>query len=172
MTILTTIHDWIVSVTGFDPDNVIRGFQTGPRPDDDYATYYILSVVDHDYSSYQKRDLGVDDNIEVLYSSPKELLVTVDIYALNGHALMSALGQSNDLLATRLLFNAEQLVLLPGGGNASSLTGLGDTEWRDRYNGTFTIGAYGELTEENQKILSVYLEGDLGGLESVIETGG
>ncbi len=171
MSLHTILHDWIVLISGYAPENVIRGRQSGPRPTGDYATYYLLSTSQNVFTSWKKTDLEVDDDISVNYYKPKDFYITVDVYAGNGYEILDNLEHSKELLAARSLLAAGGLTLFNRAAD-QDLTGLGDTTWRPRFNATFAFGAYNEISEVNQKILRYVLVGELGDLETTIDTGG
>lgn len=168
MAIRDTIQDWLIALLGFDDQHVIEAFQDGPRPSDPYATYYELTGRINDFSEIEKTDLGVDDDIEVTYRTPEEIVFSVDIYSAEGRQLLSGLAQSGYLLQSRQILSQDNLVLRQV-SDLRSIPIEGDTRWRRRYQADFTFATYQEQSETNQKILEYELFGELDGDSAVID---
>lgn len=165
----TVLHDWIVDVTGYSDQNVIRSNQSGMRPLGDYVTYYLLSENQSVYADWNKIDAGEDDDVFVDYDIYSQIIITIDVYALGGFDVLNQLAMSKNLLTTRNILRQENMVLISK-GDTRNLTALGDTGWLDRFNADFTFHRSVVMRERNQKILQYQLYGEFGDLDSSIET--
>lgn len=163
-----TIQDWIMDITGYDNQHVIEAYQEGPRPVNNYATYYRLTGNTSIFSEAEKEDLLVNDDIKVTYRSPKITIFSVDVFADDGEQILADLGQSKNLLAIRLILQADNAVLRSKSDTRFVPT-PGDTRWRRHWQADFTFAEYHESTEENQKILEYEITGEIGGLETTID---
>lgn len=170
----TAVQQWIMEVTGYDDQHVFRSQQVGQRPDGDHATYLVIAGQDADFAEVKKEETDPpSDNYDVSYTAPKMLVYSINIFADNGEALLSALWKSRYLLVPRLALRAEGMVLRVK-SDSNEVPTIGDTSWRRQYHADFTFGVYTIDNEEIEKLYTYRLYGDWtiqpgDGLEVVIE---
>jgi hypothetical protein len=152
------LQDWIIAITGYDDQHVIRANQNGPRPTEPYATYQIISETQADFSYWDPTTAGGDD-VTSTFIVPAMLMVSVDVFAPDGLDKLSALGQSKNLVSIRNLFGPG--IVLRRKRETRDLTELGDTRWRPRYQADFDFARYNELTEGNKRIIDIELTGKI-----------
>jgi hypothetical protein len=143
------LRQWIVAVTGYDDQHVIRANQNGPRPVGDYATYQIISIVPDDHAWWS--DVEIDpDEITQTFRVRATMIVDVNVYSLDGWTKLSELGLSNNVDVYRGIFAPDGTVL-KSKGTTRDLALLGDTSWRDRYQSDFTFAIYNTLDYVNKR---------------------
>ena len=153
------IQQWIMSVTGYDDQHVIRSQQSGPRPSGNHATYLNLTKQDAQYSEVKKQETDpVSDNVDVIYTAPTTQVYSVSIFAPDGEALLTSLWKSRYLLAPRLALRAGGLALRSR-NDSNEVSTQGDTSWRRQFHSDFSFAAFSVDTEEIEKILTIRLEG-------------
>lgn len=155
----TGVQDWIMEVTGYDNQHVIRSQQVGRRPDGNHATYLRLTSLDSDYSDVKKQETTPpSNNVEAVYTAPKQLVYSVNIYDPSGDDILTELWKARYKLAPRLALRAEGLVLLKK-GIANEVPTLGDTSWRRHFRADFTLSVFTADTEEYEKIDRILING-------------
>jgi hypothetical protein len=167
------IQQWIMSVTGYDNQHVIRANQVGKRPNYNYATYYNVGGVESDYAVKKKVDeideVPIpDDNIEATYTTADMILYDISVYALDGARHLKNLFKSRNLLSARQILRLGNLVI----GDRSDVIGpteFGDTKYRPRYQSTFQMRTMSDMKETYQKILEIQLTGKCGDLDVIID---
>ncbi len=170
----TLIYQWIKQVTGYDDQHVIRGNQTGKRPDYDYATYYCIGGNEADFA-YKKKVDEIDgepipdDDVQVIYTTPETIIYDLNIYALDGARKLKDLFKSRNLLVARNILKLGNLVISDR-SDVRDLTAFGDTKFRPRYQSDFSFRTMNDMVETNQKILEMTLHGKWGDLDVTIET--
>lgn len=169
----TLIQRWIMAVTGYNDQHVIRSNQVGKRPKDDYATYYQIGGTENQYP-YKKKVDEIDgepipdDDIEVTYTTPETVTYDINVFSRFGDRLLKDLFKSRNLLAIRLILKLGNLVIRQR-SETRDLTQFSDTIFRPRYQADFVLGAIDDMKETNQKILEISLTGKLGDLDTTIE---
>lgn len=163
--IYSALHEWI---NGFfrsgDEDFSIRANQNGftPKPREEYYfTYQITSDIPSDYSNVYKevKESPYEDFVDATYLNRNQMVVSVNVYeAIDGRHKLAQLEQSRYLLATRLIFQPLGLVLL-GCSGIRDLTGLGDTDFKPRYQADFNFRVNSEIAEAYERILDVEIDG-------------
>lgn len=159
-----TLRDWIIAVTGYGINNVYRTDQEGPRADGDYATYKIISSNTAHWPIETREDFGSDDDVLRKFDYYRPFLVSINVFALDGYDVLDNLANSNDDYRNRqILTNGDGLELVGLRGETQDLTGLGDTEHKQRYQATFEFRHFKQGTERNQRILEMQVSGEIGG---------
>lgn len=163
--IYEALHKWL---NGFfesvDESFSIRANQNGPIPtprEEYYFTYQIVSGLPSNYSNTTKvkKDPPLDRFVEATYLNRNALTVSIDVYeAIDGREKLARLEQSRYLLDTRLIFQSLGMVLL-GCGPIRDLTGLGDTDYKPRYQADFEFVTNSEVSESYERILEVEIDG-------------
>lgn len=161
------IQDWIMLITGYDDQHVIRSDQNGPRPDNDYATYKMIAAQPSDYNIKSHSAPDPNDDVLVTYKNRNKVTVSVNIYASDGLNKLSQLGMSSELLTVRLLLQAEDVALVPNCA-PRNLNFLDDTDWKPRDQADFMFLTFTELTELNQLILEYEINGKWNNTDVVI----
>jgi hypothetical protein len=157
----TTIQQWLISVTGYDDQHVIRANPGGPRPEGNHATYLQISDPQSDFVAETKTtDLGVDD-VQVEYVFASQPAYSVNIYDQNGSAIMAELWRSRQLLVPRKALRDGGLVLAAK-SDTVAVPKQGDVAWLPQYAATFDFRAFDSSTEINQKILEYEITGKWG----------
>ena len=150
------IYDWANTVLS---DQIIRADQNGPRPLTSYATFKIIQSISSDFSlKEESENMPVDDDIIETYRNRHKVIVDVNLYHEDGIDLLGKLDQARYLLDARLILQAANSVLI-GSGDIRDLSPLGDTGFRPRYQSEFNFYSWNELTQPNQKILIINLQG-------------
>ena len=159
-----TIRDWIIAVTGYADMNVYREHQEGPRATGDYAIYKIISSRTAHWPIETREDFGSDDDVLRKFDYYRPFLVSIHVFALDGYDVLDNLANSNDDYRNRqILTNGAGIELVGLRGETQDLTGLGDTEHKQRYQATFEFRHFKRGTERNQKILEMQVSGEIGG---------
>ena len=130
MSIPSAILDWITGVTGLDTwQNPIGTDQD--KPLGDYSTFMIASIV---MSEFNQLDGTVKD-VDFITKTTKNnavILLSVNVFSINGYDELSQLNASGDYWQTRVSLAAEGITI-GRLGNPQNLTGLGDTDFVDRW---------------------------------------
>ena len=158
MTINSALQDWIIGVTGYDDQHVIRAYQNGPRPVGDFATYQLLSAIPFDYALEKQTNLG-GGNIDSEFVNMNTLTISINIYAADGMEKLGRLFLSRYKLSTREILEPEKLVLQRK-GDIWDLVEPGDTKWRPRFQCDFEFGGQFNLNEANQEIQIYFITGE------------
>jgi hypothetical protein len=159
-----TIRDWIVAVTGYPVENVYREHQEGPRKSGGHATYKVITGRTTMHPIIEREDYGADDDVLKTFSHFGQLWVSVNIYALDGYDKLDDLALSNnDYEIRQILTNGAGLELIRMRGESQDLTGLKDTEHKQRYRATYEFNRFKTSTERNQKVLEVAVSGTVNG---------
>jgi hypothetical protein len=155
----TGVQDWIIEVTGYSDQQVIRSQQVGRRPDGNHATYLSMSGRDSDYAHVEIKETDpVSDNVEAVYTAPKQLTYSINIYDPDGEAILTELWKARYKLAPRLALRAEGMVLLQK-GDSNEVPTLGDTSWRRHFRANFVFSIFTVDTEEYEKIDRILING-------------
>ena len=160
----TAIQQWLIEVSGYDDQHVIRANPKGPKPAGDHITYLLLTSPQSDFAEVKKTDLHVDDDIQVDYTHAAKPAYSVNVYAQDGEDIINDLWASRYLLAPRLILKDEGLVLAAKTG-PGAVPQPGDTAWLPQYNATFEFRAFRVSSEVNQKIKTFVIGGELGGID-------
>jgi hypothetical protein len=169
----TLIQKWIMQITGYNDQHVIRANQVGGRPKDDYATYYNIGGMESDFA-YKKKVDEIDevpipdDDVEATYTTPEMLFYDINIYALDGARKLKDLFKSRNLLAARQILRLGNLVIADR-SDVIGPTEFGDTKYRPRYQSTFQIRTMNEMKETYQKILEFEIHGKWGDIDVTID---
>jgi len=155
----TAVQQWLMVATGYDDQHVIRSEQVGRRPSGDHAIYLELAGQEMDFAEVKKEETDPEsDSVKMNYGSPAIIIYSVNIFAMDGRALLSKLWKSRYLLNPRLALRDEGMVLRAKG--ASNLVSTqGDTSWRRQFHADFTFGIFETETEEIEKLYTYRLEG-------------
>lgn len=169
----TLIHRWIMAVTGYDAQHIIRAKQTGKRPVDNYATFFQIGGIENQYPYKKKVDeideIPIpDDNVEVTYTTPEMVIYDINIFSHFGDRLLKDLFKSRNTFAARSILRLGNLVIRFRSATRE-LTQFSDTIFRPRYQADFTLGLMDDMKETNQKILEISLHGKLGDLDTIIK---
>lgn len=176
-TFLVGIHNWIVEVTGLDPQNVFEAKQNGPDrgPGTLWATYEIMTNLTSDYvvcSSQEDADPEGPTEGELINSSSTKrrvTTVTVNMYAPNAEDLLTDLDMSTEERTPRKILSDAGCALLPG-TSVRALALRSDTVWKKRAVADFTFNTFRTRTvqEENANVFDI--RGKIEENETVIYT--
>lgn len=164
-TFMAAVHSWIVAVTGFNAQNVIRAQQNAPEraPGVNWATYNYLSGDVRDYPLEKKMDAATPptlQNVKAIRIHPGTATLSVNVYHTEGVDMLRALDASKTERATRVIFTAAGAVLVGIMGTVRNLTALNETQWVPRFQADFMFNVFHERNELN----SIVHETDLNGL--------
>jgi hypothetical protein len=160
----TTIQQWLIEVSGYDDQHVIRANPKGPKPSGDHITYLLLTSPQSDFAEVKKTDLEVDDDIQVDYTHATKPAYSINVYAQNGEDILKDLWASRYTLTPRLILKGGGLALANKAGPGAAPQ-PGDTTWLPQYNATFEFRAFHVASEVNQKIKTFVIGGELGGID-------
>ncbi len=130
MTPEKAILEWITSTTGLDAYQApIRSEKD--RPSGDYCTFQLININLPEYDNV--RSEGKDaDFITKTSQSDAEVTVSLNVWKPYGYQDLMRLNHSVDFWESRNLLN-QGSASINRLGNPQDLTGLGDTNWRDRW---------------------------------------
>lgn len=149
----TLLYDWLVLVTGYDEENVIRANQNGPRPVAPFATWQITTSEPADYSYIETQVVQTPDeeDEEIIHLNGSTTLmkrhivsVDVNIYDPDGRSILSNLEMSNARTDVRQIF-APGTVLI-GASVIRDMTEVMDTKFVPRYQAEFRFRTFVENT--------------------------
>ena len=130
MSIPSAVLDWITGVTGLDTwQEPIDTDQD--KPTGNYSTFKILSIVMSDFNQLDG-DVKDSDYITKTVRNNAVLLLSVNVFSINGYDELSKLNLSGDYWQTRGSLAAEGITI-GRLGNPQNLTGTGDTNFIDRW---------------------------------------
>lgn len=171
----TLLYDWIVLVTGYDAENVIRANQNGPRPVAPFATWQITTSEpdDYSYTSSELVETPDEEDEEIIHLNAsttimKRHIVSVDVnvYDSSGRSKLAELEMSNARTDVRQIFNDSGTVLI-GASIVRDLTETIDTKFVPRYQAEFRFRTFVSFTHtdvdhgwESYAIDGVLTDGD------------
>jgi hypothetical protein len=169
----STIKAWLEAVSGYANDFVYQSEQGAPKESVDFITFsvsddrprgmdYIRSRSTRSGVPIPTRDLDKD------FASPREFMVDVNVYSLNGRGIHAALSHSDSIEAYKELLRTGGLVLLEA-GNANRAPEQGDTTYRPRFVGEYTFHDFHYLTETVEKVDTFEINGTIDGESEVIK---
>ncbi len=160
------IKTWLSDVTGFTPGQIIKANQNGPRPSGEYITFSIDSNIKASNAFLWREEKDVDTTYLNFYT-PKEIIVSINIYSKDGEVLHSKLDASFNLYFIRLALKEENLVLIEG-SSVNNLTGLGDTKFIPRFQADYRFRAGETIATELERIHKYEIDGTIIGLDPVL----
>jgi hypothetical protein len=163
----TLIQAWLIAVSGYDDQHVIRANPEGPKPEGNHITYLLLTSPQSDFAEVKKTDLESDDDIQVDYTHAAKPAYSINVYAQDGEDIINDLWDSRYLLIPRKILRTGGLVLA-GRSGPGAVPQPGDTTWLPQYAKTFEFRGYHVSSEVNQKILQWVLSGEFGDLDASI----
>jgi hypothetical protein len=152
------VQQWLIEVSGYDDQHVIRANPKGPKPEGEHITYLRMTNQTSQYADISKTDLFVDDDIQVDYSFSDMQAYSINVYSHTGSDLLSELWRSRYLLVPRVILRDAGMVLWSK-SEPVTIPQPGDTTWLPQYNATFSFGTFAVSSEVNQKILEYELYG-------------
>lgn len=164
MSICDNIFGWIKAVL---PDvDVKRSPYEGPRPENGYITYQIISETPEMWAKKRERVRAVDMIDETL-SYETSFTVSINAYSPTGSMWISR------LIASRQ-FESAQLALLENGYDISfrdvpqmprNLTALGTEGYRERWQGDFTLDYTVKHTHQIYELKQIITKGNWDDIE-------
>lgn len=130
MSIESAILDWMNQVTGLEVWQAPIA-TSKDKPEGDYATFQILSMVMSDYNQLNSEDKDAD-LITKTTTNNATMLVSFNIFAYQGYNLLAKLNAATDFWQYRNILKQEGITLNRL-GNPQNLTGLGDTNFVTRW---------------------------------------
>lgn len=168
MTINSALKSWVMEVTGYDDQHVILENENGGRPVGAFATFDILTILPGAHPNVKKTNQG-DQTFLTEYTTRNVLMVSVEVYALDGMNHLQSLAKSNHLLAVRQILNAEKLAIMRA-GEPRKIPFDSDTNWKGRYQCDFSINSYHTISEIIEQIEAYDFTGSFIRDENVVET--
>ena len=139
------IKEWLVLTSGVS--DVKSAPYRGPRPDSPYATYQINAVAP--MANGYKSTYNPTGSIDTRYTSAV-MTVSVNVYADYGYRALSGVLAANDWWEARQILAPAAMVFAQG-GQINTLTALGETDWRSRYQCDLTFHV--DLTHDRVRYL-------------------
>lgn len=164
------LYDWIATVSGYSPSQIMRANTGAPRPTGDYITWQIISEIPQDAvssGSYPDPSPGYDVTHTIRHRS--NVTVSVDVYADSGRQILHNLYSSKSYQDTRKILADDGVALLHC-TSIRDLSALDMTFIRPRFQADFEFTAYDEWTiVETDAVFDDYeAEGDIGDIHVVI----
>lgn len=157
MTVLSTLRDWVLAVTGYSEDNVVLAFGGGPVPISAYATIGRLNPRSVGTSFFTNRE-RVDGNCETEWTQPVVALVPINIYADNGGAMLARLGMSLGHFEYRNILNGGGVTVCAASG-VRDLTSIGDVDVEPRFQRDFEVYYSQSLEETDPEVQIIAITG-------------
>ena len=124
------LYNWILSVTGLDTYAAPLNNATD-KPSGDYATYQLIAMV---MSDFNQNDAVVKDADFITKTSFNNatMSISVNVFADQGYTKITDLNNSSDFWESRNILKQGGLTINRF-GNPQNLTGLGDTNFVNRW---------------------------------------
>ena len=172
MTPEEAILQWITATTGLDAYQApIRSEQD--RPSGDYCTFQIVTINVPDYDNVRAE--GKDsDFITKTSQSDAEVTISLNVWKPYGYQDLMRLNHSVDFWESRNLLS-QGSAAINRLGDPQDLTGLGDTNWRDRWQMDITFFIRFETEFDWNRLKQWEIHGsftrvdDTGEIESIIK---
>ena len=168
MTINSALKSWVMEITGYDSQHVILETGNGPRPEGDFATFDVLTVIPGAHPDVREYDLG-DDTKQIDYITRNELMVSVEVYSIDGMSHLLSLAKSGHLFRARQVLQPDKLAILRV-GDPRKIPFDSDTNWKPRFQCDFTINSYHTISEIIEQIEAYDFTGSFIRDENVVET--
>ena len=136
MTPEEAILTWITSTTGLDAYQApLRS--TAERPSTDYATFQLVNIQLPEFSSIRSAEKD-DDYITKTVQSDAVVTLSLNVWKEYGYNELIKLNHSADFWESRNILSQGNAAINEL-GSPQDLTGLGDTNYRDRFQMDVTI---------------------------------
>ena len=156
MSIQSALLTWITEVTNLDawqaPIDTSKD-----KPEGEYCTFQIVSIVMSDFNQVDGLATSAT-NIEKTTKNNATLLLSLNVYAIDGFNKLAQLNASADFWRYRNLLAIEG-ISINRLGNPQNLTGLGDTNYVDRWQMDMEFRITTEITNDWDRITEISLAG-------------
>jgi len=166
MTFEANILDWMEYTTGLA--TVKQAPYSGARPASPYGTFQINTVAPLQHG-YKVTTIVGETSFTDRRFTQAVITVSANVYADKGYSYLTKALSSNDWWEARMkLLEGDIKLAFQYGSAPINLTGLGDTDFRSRWQSDFTF--YADLTHERTRyVISQWdLAGQFGEIQSEI----
>jgi hypothetical protein len=130
MSIESAIFQWASDVTGL-PCYQAPISTAQDKPNIDYCTFQIVAIVMSDYNQYESQNKD-DDFVLKTTSNNAVMTLSINVFSKQGYKKIVDLNASSSFWQYRSQLSDEGLTL-NNFGDPQNLTGLGDTDFVDRW---------------------------------------
>lgn len=156
MSIPSAVLNWITSATGLDTwQSPIS--TDAEKPAGEYSTFKILSVAMSDFNALEVAGKDADYITKTSYNNAV-ILLSVNVFAINGYQALIDLNASGDYWESRYAL-AQDGLTIGRLGNPKNLTGLGDSNFVDRWQMDIELRVKVETKKDWDRLKVIQLSG-------------
>lgn len=133
------IYNWLIMISGYNAQNVIRANQGGPVPCGDFLTWQITSITQDIMPANVTGNISDTYDVTLNFVKEGEFTIDINVYASNGVDILNNLIQSSSNRSVYLLLKAAYYGIKRVGG-IQDLSSLQETKTVPRYMCEFVIG--------------------------------